>query len=147
MHLRLEGGAHVRHRRLAVIDVEHRGLDADHAALGRFVRQGARDLADHVQSAALARLRVETIQRLPGLDQRQGAGDVHPVRIDHRAMTARGDGDDAPFEIQALGHFRQQPHEPPPDVAEPDQDERQRGRAHAPVAATRSLSASDSSSS
>ena len=83
-------------RRLAAIDVEHRRLDADQPAFGGIVGHRVGDLADHVDAAALARRRVEAIERLAALDGGDRAARVDALGIDDAAVMARRDADDLP---------------------------------------------------
>jgi hypothetical protein len=52
----------VRHRRLPSIDVQHRRLDAHQPPFRRVVGQQIRRLPDHIDAAAPAGRRVETIE-------------------------------------------------------------------------------------
>ena len=74
--------------RFAAIDVEHRGFDENEPALRGLVAEQAGRLADDVQPAPLARLRVEPAERLLRFNERQGTVHVHPFRVDGRQSSS-----------------------------------------------------------
>ena len=144
MRLAFERGAHVRRRRLAAIDVEHGRLDEDQPAFGGFVGQEHR-VTWRITSMPL-RSRGDGSSRSsdwPAFDDRQRARACRCRRVDDAAVMPRGDADDLPREVEAIGDFAEQRHEPPRDVAEADQDQRELGLGHVRQVACARCSASD----
>ena len=110
---------------------DNRADEATRVHFSRLFAECVGDLADHVNTAALARRRVQTIERLRGFDRSHRPARVDAVRIDHAAVVPGCDGRQAPLEIEPVGGLIEQLQESPRDVAESDQGEGEFRLSHA----------------